>query len=106
MQRPPRDPREPLFSLQMLGREPAARRLGAGVGVRSRTGGRSSNGLAGGEARSFGFAAIVFGNLAMIHATRSRDRVFFAALRDPEPGAVVDHRRHAGRAGRVRSTSP
>ena len=35
--------------------------------------------------RSLGFAAIVFGNLAMIHATRSRDRVFFAALRDPNP---------------------
>jgi len=84
MQRPPRDPREPLFSLQMLG---VSLLLGASVlaFVCAAYWWAVANGLAGGEARSFGFAAIVFGNLAMIHATRSRDRVVFAALRDPNP---------------------
>jgi Ca2+-transporting ATPase len=42
-------------------------------------------GLPAGEVRSFGFAAIVFGNLAMIHATRSRVRVLFDTLRSPNP---------------------
>jgi Ca2+-transporting ATPase len=84
MQRPPRDPREPLFSLQMLG---VSLLLGASVlvSVCAAYWWVVSNGLEGGAARSFGFAAIVFGNLAMIHATRSRDRVIFAMLRDPNP---------------------
>jgi Ca2+-transporting ATPase len=38
-----------------------------------------------GEVRSFGFAAIVFGNLALIHATRSRDRLLSDTLRLPNP---------------------
>jgi Ca2+-transporting ATPase len=38
-----------------------------------------------GEVRSFGFAAIVFGNLALIHATRSRDRIVTETLRLPNP---------------------
>jgi Ca2+-transporting ATPase len=84
MQRPPRDPREPLFSLQMLG---VSLVLGASVlvAVCLAYWWAIERGLPQGEVRSLGFAAIVFGNLAMIHATRSRDRVFFAALRNPNP---------------------
>jgi len=84
MKRPPRDPREPLFSLQMLGVSLA---LGASVlvAVCLAYWWAIERGLPVGEVRSIGFAAIVFGNLAMIHATRSRDRVFFAALRNPNP---------------------
>ena len=56
--------------------------------------------------RSFGFAAIVFGNLAMIHATRSRDRVIF------ERAALGPTRRCGGSPparsprSRLRSMSP
>ena len=84
MQRPPRDPREPLFSLQMLG---VSLVLGASVlvAVCLAYWWAIERGLPEGEVRSIGFAAIVFGNLAMIHATRSRDRVIFAMLRDPNP---------------------
>ncbi len=84
MRRPPRDPREPLFSLQMLG---VSLLLGASVlaTVCLAYGWAVGNGLAGAEAGSFGFAAIVFGNLAMIHATRFRDRLFLDALRSPNP---------------------
>jgi Ca2+-transporting ATPase len=84
MDRPPRDPREPLFSLQMLGVSLA---LGASVlaTVCLAYGWAIGDGLTGGEAGSFGFAAIVFGNLAMIHATRSRDRLILDTLRLPNP---------------------
>ena len=40
-------------------------------------------GVSDAQARSFGFAAIVFGNLAMIHATRSRDRGLLEGRRAP-----------------------
>ncbi len=84
MQRPPRSPREPLFSLRMLG---VSLLLGASVlaSVCAAYWWAVDNGLEGGEARSLGFAAIVVGNLAMIHATRSRDRVSLTALRAPNP---------------------
>jgi Ca2+-transporting ATPase len=84
MKRPPRDPREPLFSLQMLGVSLA---LGASVlaAIGVAYGWAAGGGLPEGEVRSLGFAAIVFGNLAMIHATRSRDRPMLAALRAPNP---------------------
>jgi Ca2+-transporting ATPase len=78
MQRPPRDPREPLFSLQMLA---VSLLLGASVlasiGLAYWWMSRSGAGTA--EMASFGFAAIVFGNLAMIHSTRSRDRLALRA---------------------------
>jgi len=72
MRRPPRDPEEPLFSLQMLG---ISLMLGASVllAVCLAYWWVHRQGLPEAELRSFGFAAIVFGNLAMIHATRSRD---------------------------------
>ena len=81
MRRPPRDPAEPLFNLNMLGVS-----LLLGVSVLATVFGAywwaGRQGLADAELRSFGFAAIVFGNLAMIHATRSRERtVFDKALR-------------------------
>jgi Ca2+-transporting ATPase len=84
MQRPPRDPGEPLFSPQMLG---VSLVLGASVlaAVFLAYGWAVEQGLPAGEVRSFGFAAIVFGNLAMIHATRSRVRVLFDTLRSPNP---------------------
>jgi Ca2+-transporting ATPase len=84
MQRPPRDPREPLFSLQMLG---VSLLLGASVlaAVGVAYWWAVADGLSGREAGSFGFAAIVFGNLAMIHATRSRERPMLAAVRLPNP---------------------
>jgi len=84
MQRPPRDPAEPLFSLQMLG---VSTLLGASVlaAVFLAYWWAVGNGLPEGEVRSLGFAAIVFGNLAMIHVTRSRDRTITDALRRPNP---------------------
>jgi Ca2+-transporting ATPase len=84
MQRPPRDPREPLFSLQMLG---ISLLLGASVlaAVCLAYAWVAGRGLPDGEVRSFGFAAIVFGNLAMIHAARSRERTILATLRLPNP---------------------
>jgi len=84
MRRPPRDPGEPLFSPQMLG---VSLVLGASVlaAVFLAYWWAVGQGLPAGEVRSFGFAAIVFGNLAMIHATRSRERVLFDTLRSPNP---------------------
>jgi P-type Ca2+ transporter type 2C len=84
MRRPPRDPREPLFGPQMLG---VSLLLGGSVlaTVCLAYWWAVAEGLSGREAASFGFAAIVFGNLAMIHATRSRERPMLAALRSPNP---------------------
>lgn len=84
MQRPPRDPREPLFSVQMLGVS-----LLLGASALATTGlaywWAVRTGISGAEAGSFGFAAIVFGNLAMIYSTRSRDRIVLRALGQRNP---------------------
>ena len=84
MRRPPRDPAEPLFSRQMLGVSLA---LGVAmlVAVAIAYAWIAGSGVPEGEVRSFGFAAIVFGNLALIHATRSRDRMIVDTLRLPNP---------------------
>ena len=84
MRRPPRDPAEPLFSLQMLG---VSMVLGVSMlaTVLLAYGWAAGSGAPEGEVRSFGFAAIVFGNLALIHATRSRDRLITGTLRLPNP---------------------
>ncbi len=82
MDRPPRDPAEPLFNLNML-LVSFALGLSALVAVvvtytwalRS---GRSEN-----EVRAIGFTAIACCNLAMIHATRSRDISVFSSLARP-----------------------
>jgi Ca2+-transporting ATPase len=44
-----------------------------------------AHGIAGAELRTFAFAALVCGNLAMIHATRSRDRLIVEAARSANP---------------------
>jgi len=77
MRRPPRDPREPLFSGQML---LVSLLLGASVLATVCLGywWAVASGMPAGEARSFGFAAIVFGNIALIHATRSRERAIWS----------------------------
>jgi Ca2+-transporting ATPase len=84
MRRPPRDPAEPLFSLQMLGVS-----MVLGISMLATLflayGWAAGSGVPAGEVRSFGFAAIVFGNLALIHATRSRDRLITETLRLPNP---------------------
>ncbi len=84
MERPPRDPREPLFSMQMLG---VSLLLGASVlaTVCLACWWAVGNGLPHREVRSIGFAAIVFGNLSMIHSTRSRERAVHEALRRSNP---------------------
>ena len=84
MERPPRNPREPLFSLQMLGVSLA---IGASTlaavflaywwGV--------ATGLSEGEQRALGFAAIVFANVATIHAVRSRDLTIIGSLTKRNP---------------------
>jgi len=84
MRRPPRDPLERLFSGAML-----ARNLGLGATVLlalvlvyawALSAGRSDE-----EVRALGFAAIVFGNLALIFANRSGSRSMFATLLRPNP---------------------
>ena len=80
MRRPPRSPRERLFSAQMVG---VSVLLGLSVlamvfvacwwlGTRD---------LSDAELRSVGFAALVWGNLMMIHGTRSRDRTILQTMR-------------------------
>lgn len=84
MERPPRDPREPLFSLQMVGVS-----LLLGLSVLATIGSAywwvAGSGLSAAHAGSFGFAAIVFGNLAMIYSIRSRERVALRALARRNP---------------------
>ena len=82
MQRPPRDPRDPLFNLPMLS---ASLALGATMLAAvfaaywwALASGRSDDG-----ARTIAFAAIVFSNLALLFATRSRSRTAIATLREP-----------------------
>ena len=79
MRRPPRDPRARLFSAQMLG---VSLLLGASVlvAVSLATWAALAYGLTADAVRSFAFAALVVGNLTMIHATRSRDQTILAAL--------------------------
>jgi Ca2+-transporting ATPase len=84
MQRPPRPPAEPLFSARML-----AVSLGLGLSMLVAVGlvyaWAAASGRADGEVRALGFASVVFGNLALILATRSRDRTLLAVLARPNP---------------------
>jgi Ca2+-transporting ATPase len=84
MHRPPRDPRARLFDAATL-----AGALAAGVSMLAAlllacawavAGGRSD-----GEVRALGFATIVFGNLALILAHRSRERTILDTLSRPNP---------------------
>ena len=84
MQRPPRPPAEPLFSARML-----AISLGLGLSMLMTVGlayaWAAASGRPDGEVRALGFASVVFGNLALILATRSRDRTLLAVLARPNP---------------------
>jgi len=82
MEQPPRPPSQPLFGARML-----AGSLALGAAVLLATclayawivhAGRPEP-----EARGFGFAAIVFGNLALILASRARDRSILETLGRP-----------------------
>jgi len=82
MRRPPRDPREPLFSAAML---LASLALGATalLAVMLLYVWAISAGRDPAEVRALGFAAIVFGNLALILANRSRSRPILGTLARP-----------------------
>jgi P-type Ca2+ transporter type 2C len=82
MRRPPRDPREPLFNLNMLGVSLA---LGASMlaAVLAAYAWALYSGRSPGETRAVAFAAIVFANIALLFATRSRERSAAAMLREP-----------------------
>ena len=84
MQRSPRDPKAPLFEAGLL-----ATGLGLGISVLVAVFLVYWWGVAGGrtdaELRALGFAAIVFGNLALILANRSRERSIVATLARPNP---------------------
>jgi Ca2+-transporting ATPase len=82
MQRPPRDPREPLFDLRMLG---TSLLLGTSmlVAVFGAYWWALESGRSDAETRAVAFAAIVFGNLALIFASRSRERALLEMLREP-----------------------
>jgi Ca2+-transporting ATPase len=84
MQRPPRDPREPLFSGSML---VASLALGTAVllGVVLVYAWGLLAGMAQDEVRALAFAAIVIGNLGLIFANRSRFESIFATLARPNP---------------------
>jgi Ca2+-transporting ATPase len=84
MERPPRDPREPLFNLRMLAVSLA---LGATMlaSVLAAYWWMLRSGRDEGETRATAFAAIVFANLALILSTRSRERTIVEALRSPNP---------------------
>ena len=84
MQRPPRDPRAPLFSAGMLARSLL---LGATllVAVFAAYAWAASSGRSDEETRAVGFAAIVLGNLALIFVNRSHDRLALEMLREPNP---------------------
>ena len=76
MKRPPRNPADPLFNTGMLA---VSLLLGTTMLATVCLGYRwaSGQGLGEAELRSFGFSSIVFGNLAMIYVTRSRERIAF-----------------------------
>jgi Ca2+-transporting ATPase len=80
MRRPPRNPRERLFSAQMIG---VSMLLGLSVlaMVFVACWWSVARGLSDDEVRSLGFAALVWGNITMIHVARSRDRSMLQAWR-------------------------
>ena len=88
MERPPRDPREPLFNLRMLATSLA---LGATMlaAVFAAYWWALQGGRADSETRAIAFCAIVFSNLALLFATRSRNRTLLAMLREPNAALWV-----------------
>ena len=84
MLRPPRDPRARLFSAGYLG---TSLTVGASIlfAVWLAYWWAVQSGCSEAEARAVGFAAIVFGNLALILANRSSERTVLATLSRPNP---------------------
>jgi Ca2+-transporting ATPase len=82
MERPPRDPQQPLFSLGMLAGSLA---LGAAmlVSVLAAYAWAVQAGRDEGSVRAVAFAAIVFGNLALLFSMRSRTRTILETVREP-----------------------
>jgi Ca2+-transporting ATPase len=84
MQRPPRDPQARLFDRSTL-----LVALGVGASMLAALLLACAWAIAGGraeaEVRALGFATIVFGNLALILANRSRERTIVATLARPNP---------------------
>jgi Ca2+-transporting ATPase len=82
MRRAPRDPREPLFNLHMLAVSLA---LGTSMlaAVLAAYAWALHSGYSPGATRAVAFAAIVFANIALLFATRSRERSAAAMLREP-----------------------
>ena len=84
MQRPPRSPRDRLFSSQMVGVS-----LLLGVSVLAMVvlacWWALARDASSAEIRSIGFTALVCGNLTLIHAARSRDRLIIQGLRASNP---------------------
>jgi Ca2+-transporting ATPase len=82
MERPPRDPRQRLFGLGMLG---ASLALGAAM-LAAVLGAYAWARQAGGDegaVRATAFTAIVLGNLALLFSMRSRTRTVLETLREP-----------------------
>lgn len=84
MQRPPRDSRQPLFDASMLAMSFA---LGVSVliGVCAVYWWVTGAGRSDAEIRAVGFAAIVFGNIALMFANRSGNQTIFATMKNPNP---------------------
>ena len=84
MSRPPREPSQRLFSSQMVG---VSLLLGLSVfaTIFAACWWGIGYDLPGGEIRSLAFAALVCGNITMIHATRSRDRMIVQSRRSSNP---------------------
>jgi Ca2+-transporting ATPase len=82
MERPPRPPRQRLFDLRMLA---ASLALGAAMlaGVAAAWLWATHAGRDEGTVRAIGFAAIVVGNLALLHSMRSRRRTALEVLGEP-----------------------
>ena len=84
MERPPRDPRAALFGARMLA---TSLLLGATLlaAVFAAYAWAVAAGHSDAEARAVAFAAIVFGNLALILVNRSHERLALETLREPNP---------------------
>jgi len=81
MQRPPRDPRAPLFSRHMIGRSIL---LGSSALIATAGAyGLALTAMEEGKARAIGFATLLVANLALILVTRSRTRKLVALLGQP-----------------------
>lgn len=84
MTQPPRDPAQPLFDVRTVGASVLAG-VAVLIPVGFAYGWALAHGRSDGEARALAFAAIVFGNLALIIVNRSSEKSFIVALLQPNP---------------------